>query len=586
MGTTYWRRTLAVLLAFALFAVACGGSSDDGDTATTGSDDTADTSSDDTGSDDDGGGDTDEPEPEPEPEPDFVEEQGGDFLLRPGNVPSDDQRGGTVVVGYAGAIPHTNGAVSSGYAVNTVGPQVNAALLRYNDDYQPVPYLADSWSIADDGLSVSLELNAEARFHDGEDVTCTDVDFSISTSQANHPFKPMFAPVTGVDGGDTKSCTVNLSQPHPALLIAFSPGLLPIIPEHIFNDGQDMKTHPRNSSDVIGAGPFKLLEFDGSEIVRFEANDDFFLPGLPYLDELIFDLVPDPATVTLGLQTGDFDIAAGDGAHNGQLVLDAQDDPNLKVIDKGFEAIGSIPWIQLNLRDEVLSDVRVRQALAYAIDREAYNDVINVGLNNTNQCGPIQRNSPYYDPNGKCYDFDLVRAQELMDEAGYSDGFTLTMNQSQANVPRMELIAEMWAEIGVTVEISLDADFPDWIAKTVGEDTEYDATWTTLWNWGDPVIGVNRSYNCDNRVAGVAFSNMSWYCNEELDELLNAAGLEFDEQARAELYFQAAEIINEDVPVIYLSNQVWYQRMSPALQNPPESIWGYMDSWAEMWVDS
>lgn len=571
MRWTTGGRLLAILLSLAVVAAACGSSDDSAEDAST------DTTAADTA--------TEETTEDTEPEPEFVEEQGGDFLLRPENVPTDEQRGGTVVVGYAGAIPHTNGAVGSGYAINTVGPQVNASLLRYNDDYQPVPYLADSWSIADDGLSVSIELNPEARFHDGEDVTCTDVDFSIKTSQANHPFKPMFAPVTGVDGGDTKSCTVNLEQPHPALLIAFSPGLLPIIPEHIFNDGQDMKTHPRNTTDVIGAGPFKLVEFDGSEIVRYVANDDFFLPGLPYLDELIFDLVPDPATVTLGLETGEYDIAGGDGAHGGQVVLDAQNNSDLFVSDKGFEAIGSIPWIQLNMRDEALSDVRVRQALAYALDKEAFNDVIAVGLNKTDQCGPIQRNSPYYNPDAKCYDLDLEKAQALMDEAGYGDGLTLTMNQSQANVPSMELLAEMWAEIGVTIEIDLDADFPDWAGKVTAEDTEYDLTWTTLWNWGDPVIGVNRSYNCDNRVAGVPFSNMSWYCNEELDDILNAAGLEFDDAKRADLYYQAADIINEDVPVIYLSNQVWYTRMQTTLENPPESIWGFMDSWAEMWVD-
>lgn len=573
MNARNWRSTLAVVLALSLFAVACGGSDDDvvesADTS-----EAADTTD---------AAEADEPAPTAEPEPEFVEEVGGDFLLRPENVPSDDQRGGIVVLGYSGAIPHSNGAVGSGYAVNTVGAQVNASLLRYNDDYQPVPYLASSWAIADDGLSVSIELNAEARFHDGEDVTCTDVGFSIETSQANHPFKPMFAPVTGVDGGDTKNCTINLSQPHPALLIAFSPGLLPIIPEHIFNDGQEMKTHPRNSTDIVGAGPFKITEFDSSEIVRFEANDDFFLPGLPYLDELIFDLVPDQATVTLGLQTGDYDIAGGND-HGGQIILDAQADDNLRVSSKGFEAIGSIPWIQLNMRDEALSDVRVRQALAYAIDKEAYNDVIAVGLNNTAQCGPIQRSSPYYNPDGKCYDFDLEKAQALMDEAGYGDGLTLTFNQGQGSVPRMELITEMWAAIGVTVEIELDADFPDWAGKVTAEDSSYQATWTTLWNWGDPVIGVNRSYNCNNRVVGVPFSNMSWYCNEELDGILDAAGLEFDEAKRAALYYEAADIINEEVPVIYLSNQVWYTRMQTNLENPPESIWGFMDSWAEMWV--
>ncbi|MGI9597377.1 MAG: ABC transporter substrate-binding protein, partial [Acidimicrobiales bacterium] len=252
MRWTNGRPLLAILLGLALVAAACGSDDDsDGDAATDGAETETEATTDDTEA-------PDRADEEPEEEPEFAEDQGGDFLLRPENVPTDDQRGGTVVVGYAGAIPHVNGAVASGYATNTTGAQVNASLLRYNDDYQPIPYLADTWSIAEDGLSVSIELNPEARFHDGEDVTCTDVDFSIKTSQENHPFRPMFAPVTGVDGGDTKSCTVNLEQPHPALLIAFSPGLLPIIPEHIFNDGQDMKTHPRNTTDVIGAGPFKL----------------------------------------------------------------------------------------------------------------------------------------------------------------------------------------------------------------------------------------------------------------------------------------------------------------------------------------
>ncbi len=387
MQRTYGWRLLAILLGLALVAAACGSSDDAAEEAAT-----EDTTADDVTTEE-------EPEEEPEPEPEFVEEQGGDFLLRPENVPTDDQRGGTVILGYSGAIPHTNGAVSSGYAVNTAGSQVNASLLRYNDDYQPIPYLADSWAIADDGLSVSIELNPEARFHDGEDVTCTDVDFSIKTSQANHPFKPMFAPVTGVDGGDTKSCVVNLEQPHPALLIAFSPGLLPIIPEHIFNDGQDMKTHPRNTTDVIGAGPFKLVEFDGSEILRFEANDDFFLPGLPYLDELIFDLVPDQATVTLGLQTGEYDIAGGTGDHAGQIILDAQADENLRVsatraLRPSARSRGSSSTCETK-RSPTCGSAR---RWLYAVDKEAYNDVIAVGSQQHRSVRPGPAQQPVLQP--------------------------------------------------------------------------------------------------------------------------------------------------------------------------------------------
>ncbi len=582
MRSRRWLKAFVLLFTVSLIAAACG-DSDDGDTtaatdapATTLEEgQTGTTSFVSTTVAESEATTTTEAEPEPE-------EMSTAHLLRPNNVPTEAQRGGTIVLGYAGVINHANGAVSSGYAVNTAGSQVNASLLRWSDEYQPVPYIASEWAIAADGLSVSLTLNPEARFHDGEDITCTDVDFSIKTSQANHPFKPMFAPVTGVDGGDTKNCTVNLEQPHPALLVAFSPGLLPIIPEHIFNDGQEMKTHPRNNTDVVGSGPFKIVEWETGEIIRYEANDDFFLPDLPYLDELIIDMVPDGATVTLGLETGDFDIGTG---HGGQDIVDAQNNPDLSVSSKGFEAIGSIPWLQLNLRDEILSDVRVRQALWHAFDFDEWNEIQNSGQHRR-QCTGIQSQSPYYNPDAHCYEFDLEAAQALLDDAGYGDGFELNFHVTPAGVTTAEIMASQWAKIGVEVIIEVVPDFPAWIGRTVGEGTDYQVTYTSLWNWGDPVIGVNRSYNCNNRVAGVAFSNMSWYCNEGLDEILNAAGLEFDPELRRDLYFEATDIINADVPVIYLSNQVWYTRMATHVENPPESIWGFMDSWAEMWIAS
>lgn len=569
-------RLLILLSVLGLIAAACGGSDTEEEAAT------ETTEADETTSETTTLASTTVVEGEAEEE-EMVEADPNAHLLRPENVPTEDQKGGTVVLGYGvGAFNHMNGAIASGYATNIPGSQVNASLLRWSDDYEPVPYLAESWEIADDGLSVTLNLRENARFHDGEDITCTDVDFSIKASQDNHPFKPMFAPVTGVDGGDTKTCTVNLSQPHPALLIAFSPGLLPIIPEHVYNDGQELATHPRNTTDIVGSGPFKVVEFDPTEIIRLERNDDFFLEGLPYLDAIIIDAVPDPATVRLGLETGEYDLGT---THAGQDIIDAQANPDLKVSTKGFEAIGSIPWIQLNLRDPILGIKEVRQALAYAYDMDEYIEVITLGLHRR-QCGPVQSQSPYYDPADECYDRDVEKAKELLAEAGYPDGFKLTWHTAQpSSVPVAELVAAQWAEIGVEVEIIQLPGFVDWIGVVVGEDeTAWQVTDTSLWNWGDPVIGVNRSYNCDNRITGVVFSNMSWYCNEEVDQLLADAGLSFDTDVRADLYHQAADTINDEVPVIYLSNQVFAQVQSLRLQNPPESIWGYMDSWAEMWV--
>lgn len=501
------------------------------------------------------------------------------YLFHPENAPPADQRGGKIVVGFHIPMTHPIGAVASGNR-NTPGAQINAGLVRTGDDYVPKPYLADSWEFSDDGLKFSFKLNANAKFHDGEDITCTDVAFSIKTSQENHPFKPMFSPVTSVDGGDTKDCTLNLSKPHPALLMALTPALLPIIPEHIYNDGQPMANHPRLTNDVVGSGPFKLASWDGKDLVRLVKNEDFFIEGLPYLDEIIIDIVPDKATLTLGIEAGDYDIVSN---WSGDDITKAQNNPNLTVSDKGFEAIGAIPWIQLNLRDETLSDVRVRQALAYGYDFNEYNDIF-FGGQHRRQCTGIQSQSPFYNANAECYDLNVDKAKALLAEAGHADGLELTIMVQPDLAAGAEVLQRQWAKIGVTLNIDIAPDEVTSLKKITEENSDYQISLVGLWNWGDPVIGVNRSYNCNNRKVGVAFSNMSWYCNEAVDEVLQQASFEVDVEKRKELYFKAQEMINADVPVIYLSNAVWYTRMQPTLQNPPDGVWGFMDSWAEAWV--
>ena len=184
-------------------------------------------------------------------------------------------RGGTLIATLNSNVRNLNSAVQSGTVPGFPGAQLFASPLRYDENWTPQPYLAESWNISEDGLTVTLNLVKNATFHDGHPITSSDVAFSVKVIQENHPFKSMFAPVASVDTPDEHTAVLNLSQPHPALMLAMSGQLMSIIPEHIYGDGQNPKTHPRNNRDVVGSGPFKLVEFKNDEHVIVERYDDF-----------------------------------------------------------------------------------------------------------------------------------------------------------------------------------------------------------------------------------------------------------------------------------------------------------------------
>ena len=277
------------------------------------------------------------------------------------------QTRGTMVVAVRGTPRHLNPAVQSGIATGIPGTQLFAAPLRYDENWNPQPYLAKSWTISDDGLTVTLNLVEEATFHDGTPITSEDVAFSIETVKANHPFKTMFEPVQSIETPNPHTAVLKLSKPHPAIELAMSSQLLSIIPKHIYGDGQDPKSHPRNAENVVGSGAFKLVEFKKGEHIIMEKNPDYFLKGKPCLDRIIIRIIKDNNARIIALETGEVHMAAFE--ENPSNINRLKKNDTLVVTPRGYAAIGPISWLAFNHTREPVSDKRVRQAIAYAVDR-------------------------------------------------------------------------------------------------------------------------------------------------------------------------------------------------------------------------
>lgn len=483
------------------------------------------------------------------------------------------KRGGTLVTMLGSNVRNLNPAVQSGIATGFPGAQLFASPLRYDEDWTPQPYLAESWEVSDDGLTVTLNLVKGATFHDGHPITSGDVAFSVDVIKKYHPFKSMFAPVQSVDTPDEHTAVLNLSQPHPALMLAMSGQLMAIIPEHIYGDGQDVKTHPRNNVNTVGSGPFKLVEFKSGEHIILERYDDFFIKGRPYLDKIVMRIIPDPAARAIALENGEVDMSAFE--LQPRIINRLKKVDGLTVTSDGYGAIGPIDWLAMNTQRGPLKDVRVRQAIAYAIDKNFILKALMLGTAAEAKTG-IHPDSPFYNDDVEAYELDLDKANALLDEAGFPRGdndmrFPLTIDFGWAEVkPQVEFVKAALKKVGIDVTVRASADFPTW-AKRMGE-MDYDLSWDSVFNWGDPVIGVHRTYQSSNIGKGV-WSNTQGYSNARVDELLEMASKENDVEKRTAMYAEFQDIITSEVPQYFTNALPYHTIYSDKIGNPPMGIW-------------
>ncbi|MGJ7541772.1 ABC transporter substrate-binding protein [Variovorax sp. LT1R16] len=505
------------------------------------------------------------------------------------SVPATAQeakRGGTLVIGSTQTPRHLNGAVQSGIATALPGTQIFASPLRFDDKWNPQPYLAETWKLSDDARSLTLNLRKNAVFHDGKPITSADVAFSIMAIKANHPFQTMLAPVEKVDTPDPYTAIIRMSTPHPAIVLAMSPALAPILPKHIYGDGQDLKTHPRNGTDVVGSGPFRVTEFNPSQRIVLERFDKFFLPGRPYLDRLIVNITPDSATLMLGFERGDIQMVPFVTTPTSLKRLSAN--PKASLTPQGYDGIGALNWLAFNLKKKPLSELPVRKAIATAIDKNFIAKALMGGFA-TPSDGPIVAGSPFAVTDLVRYPVDLKKAGEMLDAAGYKAGpngerFKLTIDYLPGNDDQQKNVAEyirgQLKKVGIAVEVRASADFPAWAKRMATHD--FDMSMDLVFNWGDPIIGVHRTYLSTN-IKPIVWTNTQSYANPQVDELLNTAGGITDPTKRKAYYATFQKIVTDELPLLFVNQVPYHTAYDKKIVNAPVSIWGPLSPMDEVY---
>ncbi len=428
------------------------------------------------------------------------------------------------------------------------------SLLTYDFDLTPQPGLAKSWEIADDGLSVVFHLNEGVKWNDGKPFTADDVVFSLTEMLPKVHARARVILGThakSVDKIDDLTVRLNLNAPFPAMMTMFEPGFAPMMPKHIY-EGTDYATNPANENPV-GTGPFMLKEWKRGSYIHMVRNPHYWKPGLPHLDEIIFNVIPDSSSRAVAFQNGRVDALYGGDVDNVDI-------KRLKGIEgvsyttQGWEMFSPLAYLIFNMRKPPFDNVKIRQAVMHALNRKAIVRNIFFGLGSVAN-SPFVPTELYYEPDLPDYDFDMKKAMALVKESGLNPAdYTirhLSFPYGSTWTRLDEFTRQTLEQLGFKVDLQA-TDGGGWASRT-GE-WDFDLTTTYSYQYGDPALGVERLYIAKNIVKGSPFANAQGYNNPELDKLWTKAAAATDAAERQALYSEIQKKLVEDVGNGFLVN--------------------------------
>lgn len=415
-------------------------------------------------------------------------------------------------------------------------------LMGFNDKMELVPVLAEDYTISDDGLTYTFNLRKNVKFHDGTDFNAEAVKINmerIMNEENNLRMRKSFSTVADVQAPDEHTVVFTLSQPYNAFLNKAAMALM--ISPKALKESKDI------TKDPVGTGAYKFKEWVQGDRLVVVKNEDYWQEGLPKVDSITFKPVPENGSRIAMLKTGEADFIYPMPT---EQVSEVEGDSNI-VIDKIDSTI--VRYVTLNTMKKPYDDLKVRQAINYAIDKDAYIKVVKSGLGSKLTSSMSSMTQYYSEQSG--YDYDVEKAKSLLAEAGYPDGFEAELwgeNDSET-IKGMQFIAQQLALVGIKVDVkSMEgATLSDQINSATPENAKIQM-WYVSWS---PSSG-----DADGATKGLfsseffppAGANTAYYKNDNVDQWIKDANASVKAEDAKEIYANIQKQIWEDAPWAFL----------------------------------
>lgn len=394
------------------------------------------------------------------------------------------------------------------------------------------PALAESWTIAKDGLSWTFKLRAGVKFHDDTTLDAADVKATIERLQDKaSPKASEFRAITKIETPDARTVVMRLSAPNPALLASLSSGWGAILPSEKMASGHDFANKP------VGTGPFTLDRWTRDSFVRLSRNPDYY-KGAPRLATVTLRFVSESALQMQGLLSGDFQII------DSIPIADIDKLEANKAVKVVEEPSSLVLVASINNRRPYLSDPRVRQALNYAVDKQV---VLKVAYGGGSPVGTFyEAGSPWTPDDVKPYPQDIARAKSLLQQAKVPADWTIELVLPQnypTHVTAGQIIQNQLEQVGIKAKIRL-VEWGVWLSDVYSGKYDYDIT----------VVGHTGKLDPTGRLTGYGdpAKNYVGYNDSGVVKLLAEAAQSTDADEREALYARALRQFNVDAPFIYL----------------------------------